>query len=394
MNNDNQTPWQQIDFTLLFFVFLLMCISTISIYSAQASLTGELKNFNFAGRQLTWYFIGAFVLSLTLVIDFDRFKQLSWYLYGFGVFLLILLAIMPEYIGSYQIAPVTNGAKSWFVLPGLGSVQPSEFMKIFLIITIASTSVSHHEKHQTKTIQTDLLLLSKIFGIAALPLLIVMAQPDLGTAMVFTAIVVSITLVSGVRWRLLSLLSLMGVAGIASFVFIFFKFPAFFKEYLLDDYQLARFYGWLAPEEYADAGYQATKAILAIGSGKLEGKGYSDGTVYFPEAHTDFIFAVIGEEFGFIGASVTISIFFLLVYRMIHTALESNESFGSYLCAGVIGMLTFQVFQNIGMTIRILPITGIPLPFVSYGGSALLTYMIAVGLVLNVRSRTKTYMFE
>ncbi|MBN8207246.1 rod shape-determining protein RodA [Bacillus sp. NTK071] len=394
MNNDNQTPWQQIDFTLLFFVFLLMCISTVAIYSAQASLPGELKNFNFAGRQLTWYFIGAFVLSLTLVIDFDRFKQLSWYLYGFGVFLLILLAIMPEYIGSYQIAPVTNGAKSWFVLPGLGSVQPSEFMKIFLIITIASTSVNHHEKHQTKTIQTDLILLAKIFGIAALPLLIVMAQPDLGTAMVFTAIVVSITLVSGVRWRLLSLLSLLGVAGIATFVFIFFKFPAFFKEHLLDDYQLARFYGWLAPEEYADAGYQATKAILAIGSGKLEGKGYSDGTVYFPEAHTDFIFAVIGEEFGFIGASITISIFFLLVYRMIHTALESNESFGSYLCAGVIGMLTFQVFQNIGMTIRILPITGIPLPFVSYGGSALLTYMIAVGLVLNVRSRTKTYMFE
>ena len=253
---------------------------------------------------------------------------------------------------------------------------------------------AHHEKHATKTIRTDLLLLAKIFGVAAAPLLIVMAQPDLGTAMVFTAIVVSITLVSGVRWRLLSLLSLIGVAGISAFVFIFFKFPVFFKANLLDEYQLARFYGWLAPEEYTDAGYQATKAILAIGSGKLEGKGYADGTVYFPEAHTDFIFAVIGEEFGFIGASITISIFFMLVYRMIHTALESNESFGSYLCAGVIGMLTFQVFQNIGMTIRILPITGIPLPFVSYGGSALLTYMIAVGLVLNVRSRTKTYMFE
>jgi rod shape determining protein RodA len=394
MNNDNQTPWQQIDFTLLFFVFLLMCISTVAIYSAQASLPGELKNFNFAGRQLTWYFVGAFVLSLTLIIDFDRFRQLSWYLYGFGILLLILLAVSPEYIGSYQIAPIRNGAKSWFVLPGLGSIQPSEFMKIFLIIAIASASVSHHEKHPTKTIQTDLILLAKIFGIAAAPLLIVMAQPDLGTAMVFTAIVVSITLVSGVRWRLLSLLSLIGVAGIATFVFIFFKFPAFFKAYLLDEYQLARFYGWLAPEEYTDAGYQATKAILAIGSGKLEGKGYADGTVYFPEAHTDFIFAVIGEEFGFIGASITISIFFMLIYRMIHTALESNESFGSYLCAGVIGMLTFQVFQNIGMTIRILPITGIPLPFVSYGGSALLTYMIAVGLVLNVRSRTKTYMFE
>ncbi|MGA9288613.1 MAG: FtsW/RodA/SpoVE family cell cycle protein, partial [Anaerobacillus sp.] len=263
MNNDNQTPWQQIDFTLLFFVFLLMCISTVAIYSAQASLPGELKNFNFAGRQLTWYFVGAFVLSLTLVIDFDRFRQLSWYLYGFGILLLILLAVSPEYIGSYQIAPIRNGAKSWFVLPGFGSVQPSEFMKIFLIITIASTAVAHHEKHATKTIRTDLLLLAKIFGVAAAPLLIVMAQPDLGTAMVFTAIVVSITLVSGIRWRLLSLLSLIGVAGISAFVFIFFKFPVFFKAHLLDEYQLARFYGWLAPEEYTDAGYQATKAILA-----------------------------------------------------------------------------------------------------------------------------------
>ncbi|WP_377889566.1 FtsW/RodA/SpoVE family cell cycle protein [Alkalihalobacillus sp. R86527] len=394
MNNDNQTPWQQIDYTLLFFIFLLMCVSTVAIYSAQASLPGELKNVNFAGKQLTWYFIGAFVLSLTMVIDFDRFKQLSWYLFGFGIFLLLLLQIMPEYIGSYQIAPIRNGAKSWFVLPGLGSVQPSEFMKIFLIITISSTVVKHHETHGEKTIRTDLILLGKIFGISAIPLAVVMKQPDLGTAMVFTAIVVSITLVSGVRWRLLALLTLTGIAGISAVVFTFFKFPTFFKEYILDEYQLARFYGWLAPEEYTDAGYQATKAILAIGSGKLEGKGYSDGTVYFPEAHTDFIFAVIGEEFGFIGASITISIFFLLIYRMIHTALESNESFGSYLCAGVIGMLTFQVFQNIGMTVRLLPITGIPLPFVSYGGSALLTYMIAVGLVLNVRSRTKTYMFE
>lgn len=134
--------------------------------------------------------------------------------------------------------------------------------------------------------------------------------------------------------------------------------------------------------------------MTAIGSGQLYGKGLNENTVYLPEAHTDFIFAVIGEQFGFIGTSIVVAIYFMLIYRIIHTAIESNDPFGTYLCVGIVGMFTFQIFQNIGMTIGLLPITGIPLPFISYGGSSLLTSMLTIGLVLNVASRTRKYMFD
>jgi rod shape determining protein RodA len=227
------------------------------------------------------------------------------------------------------------------------------------------------------------------------PLLLLMKQPDLGMSMVFTAILGSLILVSGIRWRIIFGIIFSGIVVAATLVFIFFKFPDFFHKYILEEYQLDRFYGWLAPYEYSnEQGFQLIRSLLAIGSGELYGKGYQNLEVYLPEAHTDFIFGVIAEQFGFIGASIVISLFFLLVYRMIHTALESHDLFGSYLCAGVIGMITFQVFQNIGMTIGLLPITGLPLPFISYGGSSLATYMIAIGLVLNVRSRTKKFMFS
>src|SRR5690606_11238765 len=144
-------------------------------------------------------------------------------------------------------------------------------------------------------------------------------------------------------------------------------------------------------------GYQLIQALLAIGSGRLIGRGFDQGVQargYIPEVHTDFIFAVIGEEFGFVGASVLIAIYFILIYRLVQIALSCNDQFGSYLVSGIIGLFVFQVFQNIGMTIGLMPITGLALPFISYGGSALLTNMMAMGLVLNVHMRSKSSMFD
>ncbi|RBW69952.1 FtsW/RodA/SpoVE family cell cycle protein [Bacillus taeanensis] len=395
MNKDNNSPWQQIDYTLLFLIFLLLCISSIAIYSAQFSLPVHLREINFVLRQVMWYMIGAVAILATMILDFDRFKQISWYLYGFGIFLLLLLRFSPEYIGSYELAPIRNGAKSWFVLPGLGSIQPSEFMKIFLIISLSHIIIVHNEKYAVRELREDFILLGKILLTSLLPIAIVMEQPDLGTAMVLSAIVASLILVSGIRWRILFGAASTFSLAIFVLVQIYFRFPKFFEDYILDSYQLARFYGWLQPYEYAGSyGYHLITSLKAIGSGQLQGKGFNNGTVYFPEAHTDFIFTVIGEEYGFIGASIVVSVFFMVIYRVIHISIESHDPFGSFLCAGVIGMLTFQVFQNIGMTIGLLPITGIPLPFVSYGGSSLLTYMIAIGLVLNVASRTRKYMFD
>lgn len=167
---------------------------------------------------------------------------------------------------------------------------------------------------------------------------------------------------------------------------------------MIEPHQLDRIYGWLDPDsDTSGIGYQLNQAILGIGSGQLFGAGFLEGmqtqSDVIPEIHTDFVFTVIGEEFGFLGAMVLLVIYFLLFYRMIMISLTCNNLYGSYLVAGVVGLLVFQVFQNIAMTIGLMPITGLALPFISYGGSALLTNMMAIGIVLNVHYRTKNYMF-
>jgi rod shape-determining protein RodA len=388
MDSEKNTQ-QRIDYTLLFILFLLALAGTGAILSAQSTLPEKLQSINFVAQQWQWYAVGSVAIAVTMIIDYDRFKQVAWYLYGFGI--LLLLGLELNVPGTQTI----KGATSWYKLPGIGNFQPSELMKIFLILVLSQLMVSHREKHQEGTVKLDLLLLGKLSITTLAPLLLLVKQPDMGMSMVFMAIFASMLIVSGIRWRILLSLVSGFLMLIASLVYTFFAFPVFFREHILDEYQLNRFYGWLAPYEYSNAqGFQLIKSLLAIGSGELSGKGFMNTEVFLPESHTDFIFAVIAEQFGFIGASVVISLFFLLIYRMIHIALECNDPYGSYLCAGIIGMMTFQVFQNIGMTIGLLPITGLPLPFVSYGGSSLATYMLAIGIILNVRSRTKKFLFD
>ncbi|CAH2464982.1 MULTISPECIES: FtsW/RodA/SpoVE family cell cycle protein [Bacillus] len=378
----------QIDYILIFILFAIGTVSCFAIASAQASLPPFLQNINFALKQIQWYVIGFVAIGVIMIIDFDRYKQIAWYLYSFALILLIGLELQVP--GAVTI----KGATAWYRLPGIGNFQPSEIMKLFLIIIIGRIIVNHNEKYFFRTTRDDFILLGKIFAASLPPLLLIAKEPDLGNTMVISAMLAAMILVSGIRWRLiLGLTSVIFVIG-STLIYIYFTHPEFFKEHILKEYQLNRFYGWLSPYEYDAQGYQLRQAFLATGSGEMQGKGWENGQVYFPEPHTDFIFTNVAEQFGFLGASVIISLFFLLIYRMIHIALESNEPFGSYICAGTIGMFTFQVFQNIGMTIGLLPITGITLPLMSYGGSSLLTYMIAIGFILNVRSRTQIFMFK
>ncbi|HHT7236887.1 MULTISPECIES: FtsW/RodA/SpoVE family cell cycle protein [Bacillus] len=378
----------QIDYILIFILFAIGTVSCFAIASAQASLPPFLQNINFALKQIQWYVIGFVAIGVIMIIDFDRYKQIAWYLYSFALILLIGLELQVP--GAVTI----KGATAWYRLPGIGNFQPSEIMKLFLIIIIGRIIANHNEKYFLRTTREDFILLGKIFAASLPPLLLIAKEPDLGNTMVISAMLAAMILVSGIRWRLiLGLTSVIFVIG-STLIYIYFTHTEFFKERILKEYQLNRFYGWLSPYEYDAQGYQLRQAFLATGSGEMQGKGWENGQVYFPEPHTDFIFTNVAEQFGFLGASVIISLFFLLIYRMIHIALESNEPFGSYICAGTIGMFTFQVFQNIGMTIGLLPITGITLPLMSYGGSSLLTYMIAIGFILNVRSRTKVFMFK
>ncbi|WP_369900650.1 FtsW/RodA/SpoVE family cell cycle protein [Bacillus manliponensis] len=378
----------RIDYALIFILLAIAIVSCFAINSAQPSLPKNLQGINFMAKQIQWYIIGVVAIVAVMVIDFDRYKQIAWYLYGFAI--ILLLGLEFKVPGAMTI----KGATAWYNLPGIGRFQPSEITKLILILVIGRLIVNHNEKYPIRTPREDLILLGKIFAAALPPLLLIAKEPDLGNTMVISAMIAAMILVSGVRWRFIFGLAGMAIAAGSALVYTYFAHTAFFKEHILKEYQLDRFYGWLAPYEYETQGYQLRQALLATGSGEMNGKGWENGQVYFPEPHTDFIFTNIAEQFGFLGGSVVISLFFLLIYRMIHIALESNDPFGSYICAGTIGMFTFQVFQNIGMTIGLLPITGITLPLMSYGGSSLLTYMIAIGFVLNVRSRTKTFMFD
>lgn len=209
---------------------------------------------------------------------------------------------------------------------------------------------------------------------------------------------VTMLFISGASWRVLSLFAGTAIAGLMSLVYLHNNHFELFSKFI-KPHQLERIYGWLSREEYASSyGFQLTEALKGIGSGQVSGRGFLDGVQSqsgrIPEVQTDFIFALIGEEFGFIGATIVISIYFILVYRLVMIAISCDNPFGTYIVTGVIGLLSFQIFQNIAMTIGLMPITGLALPFMSYGGSALLTNMIAMGMVMSVKFRTKQYMFK
>lgn len=293
----------QIDYLLIFILFAIGTVSCFAIASAQASLPPFLQNINFALKQIQWYVIGFVAIGVIMIIDFDRYKQIAWYLYSFALILLIGLELQVP--GAVTI----KGATAWYRLPGIGNFQPSEIMKLFLIIIIGRIIANHNEKYFFRTTREDFILLGKIFAASLPPLLLIAKEPDLGNTMVISAMLAAMILVSGIRWRLiLGLTSVIFVIG-STLIYIYFTHTEFFKEHILKEYQLNRFYGWLSPYEYDSQGYQLRQAFLATGSGEMQGKGWENGQVYFPEPHTDFIFTNVAEQFGFLGANVIISLF-------------------------------------------------------------------------------------
>src|SRR5690625_5164988 len=289
-----------------------------------------------------------------------------------------------------------KGSQRWVTFAGI-KLQPSEFMKIILIIMLATVIYRITEKAKTRR-EKDLKILFSIGIIGVIPLYLIYSQPDLGTSLAVAAIMGTVLFISGISvWYIILI-----VAVVIFFVVLLgylFIYQIDIFNLLFKSHQLDRIYGWLQPEMYSGTfGYQLSGARMGIGSGRLFGTGFMEGTMSqsgrVPEIHTDFIFTVIGEEFGFLGAATVLILFFMLIYRMIIIAINCRDIFGTVLVTGVIGLLTFQVFQNIGMTVGLMPITGITLPFISYGGSSLLTNMIAIGIVLNVHVNTRQYMFD
>lgn len=347
-------------------------------------ISGASPNMSLEGKQIIWYFIGFVFLVLVILIDYNLIGNLSYILYGIG--LLLLIAVL--------FTPPVNNATSWFNL-GFFSFQPAELMKIITILTLAKYLSKQAEKERSLQ---SLINLIPIFAIIGVPTLLILIQPDLGNAVVFFGILVSMMIVGGVRAKHFVLFAFLGIGFLSFLTYLYhFKQPIFFK--LIKPYQWNRIVYWLNPElDPGGQGFQLKQSLIAIGSGQLTGKGLHAGTQakfgWVPVGESDFIFTVIGEELGFLGSSLLIFLFFLLIYRMVRIAMDSKDAFGAYFVAGVIGMFVFQIFENIGMTIQLMPITGITLPFISYGGSSLVTNLMIVGLVLNVGMRRKKLMFD
>ncbi|CAG9621014.1 rod shape-determining protein RodA [Sutcliffiella rhizosphaerae] len=386
-SENNKLEYNRIDYTLLFLLFLLFIISLLAVYSASGQYFAN-DPYYFVKRQIVWYIVGIGIMFAIMFFDYELLENLALPFYSIG--LILLFAV--EFIGTER-----NGSQRWINLGGF-LLQPSEFMKIFLLLVLSGVIYKwSKEKHELDN-KTPLSVVVKIMAYSLPPFGLILLQPDLGTALVVGALMVTMLFISGASWRILSIIAGSATAGLATLVYLHNNYFELFSK-VIKPHQLERIYGWLSREEYASSyGFQLTEALKGIGSGQVAGRGFLEGVQSqsgrIPEVQTDFIFALIGEEFGFVGATLVISIYFIMIYRLIIIAISCDNPYGTYLVTGVVGLLAFQIFQNIAMTIGLMPITGLALPFMSYGGSALLTNMMAMGIVMSVKYRTKKFMFK
>lgn len=374
---------------IIVYLILIIGIGVVAIQSASPlfKINYAATHDNNAFKQLLFIGIGAVIAVFIIIIGIERIRALRWWIYGFWMIPLLGLFAYKKLHLPIPFVKDLNGAVSWYELPGgLGTIQPSEFMKIGLVLVVADIIQRHNERypHIRRTFKTDLNLLMKIMAAIFPPSILIFIQPDSGVTMIILFFIAIMIFSSGIQWRYILTVGGIVIVLITTFILLVGVFPEFLTGTLgIDAYKLSRFFGWFDPFGTMDKdGMQLAKGLLAIGSGNLIGNGFQSAHVYFPEAHTDFIFAVIGMDFGLIGTLITITLCGLFDYEILNTATLNRGHYNSYVCIGIFGMLFFQQIQNIGMTIGLLPITGITLPFISYGGSSSLSYMILFGIVL------------
>lgn len=403
MNKQNTSPYYQGDLIFIFLAFF--AISVIAIYAA-----GQFGQYGSGAwtRQIIYYAVGVICIVAINYLDLEQLEKLSLYIFIGGILLLILLKISPEKIGGLDFAPIKNGAKSWFVLPGVGTFQPSEFMKIGLIMMLASV-IGKAVPRGKRTLEDDIFLLLKIAGVSAVPVGLIFLQ-DAGTAAVCMFIVVVMVFLSGVNWKLISLIGSVVVLLVAAVLAVIILFPDFAKQIGIQQYQINRITAWLPDNSSAasqtqtqDASgsdkYQVEQAIMAIGSGQIFGNGIKNLKVYVPEAQTDMIFSIIGEAFGFMGCAFVVIVFFFLIYRLVVLIdrIHPYSRFASFFCIGYTALIVIHAFQNIGMNIGVMPVTGIPLLFISFGGSSVLSVLIGFGIAYNASvqlTKYQSYLFK
>ena len=355
---------KEFDWFLFILTLAIATIGIVIIYSATRS-TGSNANVIVQGVSMG---LGIVIMLFLCFFDYEQFENFIKYIYAFAVFILILVLIFGT-SGDW-------GAKSWIRFGSIG-VQPAELAKICFIITF-----SHHLTIVEEKVNDFRVLLGLGAHLAVL-IMLIMLEPDLGSALVFIFMFACMLFVAKLSYKYIIPILVLGTMSL----------PLIYK-YGLDPYQQQRINVFFDP--YIDPlgnGYNVIQSMIAVGSGQFWGKGFMRGTQnqmgYLPTKSTDFIFSVFSEEFGFVGAIIIVCLLFILIARCFNAAKKCDNPFGRYICVGVGAMFLFHVFENVGMCIGLMPVTGIPLPFISYGGTSLLTNMTAVGLVLSVTYHNK-----
>lgn len=362
----NKKLLRELDYSVIIFATCIVIYGCINMYSA----TGKDYGIHYPKMQIAFMILGLVAVYGILIFDYSLIKNYAVLIYWAGVILLVI----NHFFGS-----VTKGANSWIRIGGVG-IQPSEFAKIGMIIMLAKKLDDMEGKIN------DPKNLFQLIFYAAVPMLLIIIQPDMGMTMVSFFIVLGIFYCIGLDSKVI-------IGGLTSLLLLI---VGVWNSPIMKTYWKGRLTSFLHPEQYElTYGLQVIQSKLAIGSGGILGRGFGKGVQFqnIPENYTDFIFAVLAEEWGLIGALVLLFLYGVLIYRLIKTAKNSKDIFGTVICVGFVSNLLFSIMQNIGMTMGLMPITGITLPFMSYGGSSLLTSFMSLGLVLNVGMRKKKINF-
>lgn len=359
---------KNMDWGVLVCVLLLLGVGLVALFS-----TTQNSDYTEFIKQIQWFVISIPIFILVIIIDYDKILKIAPAFYGACLFLLVLVLFTD---------PI-NGASSWFNI-GSFSFQPSEFGKIALVLFMAY-SLNLLQAKNRKEIDKFYKLLT-ILVIAAIPILLIIKEPDFGTASAYIFATIFILFVSGINKRYI-ILAILAVAILLPIVYM-----------NLPEHALQRIEVYLHPEsDPRGSGYNIIQSKLAIGAGQILGMGLLQGNQtqlgYLHPKTTDFIFSAIGEEMGFVICAAIIIVYVFLITKIVYIAKTAKDNIGSYIAIGIAGILCFHMLENIGMTMGLLPITGVPLPFVSYGGSSLLTNLICIGLVLNISARRQKAIF-
>lgn len=370
------TYLRSMDWILLATTLALVAYGVLMLYSATHADGNISSSLYYVRSQAQGLLLGLTFLVMLSAIDYRLFAPRQIYLYGLGLILLILTLV----IGS---GDETVGADRWIQLPFF-RLQTSEPAKLLLILSLGAVLAEGVQlRHRFRFVVLAVLYV-------LVPSALVFLEPDLGTALVFLCILTVMLVVWGIR---LTHLGILAAAGLTAGVMVLRVLPGVFGVNLLKEYQLQRLTLFLSPEtDPTGIGYQLTQSKIAVGSGMFTGKGFMEGSQtslnFLPAHHTDFIFAVVGEELGFVGALLLLGLFIVVIWRALRIARLSNHMYGTLIATGIAGMIIFQVFVNVGMTIGIMPVTGIPLPFVSFGSSSLVVFLMAIGLLESVHVRS------